>query len=172
MQRLLRTADWGADAVRDELRSRVVEGLGPGGVLIVYETGFVKKGTRSASCVTQRAHGLSEHPLWPCDGLDCGGRVTWADANTWDAILPAVAEPVSSQERTRRPDRPAVHRKLSGPAPPDKRTCPGQGNDRPSLTMHEVVRASPRRGRRRPHGPRDAPRRAGFARSPAESGDA
>jgi SRSO17 transposase len=48
MQRLLRTADWNADAVRDELRSYVVEGLGPGGVLIVDETGFVKKGARSA----------------------------------------------------------------------------------------------------------------------------
>jgi SRSO17 transposase len=48
MQRLLRTADWDADAVRDELRSYVVEGLGPGGVLIVDETGFVKKGARSA----------------------------------------------------------------------------------------------------------------------------
>ena len=48
MQRLLRTADWDAEAVRDELRSYVVERLGPGGVLIVDETGFVKKGTRSA----------------------------------------------------------------------------------------------------------------------------
>ena len=35
MQRLLRTADWNADAVRDELRSFVVERLGPGGVLIL-----------------------------------------------------------------------------------------------------------------------------------------
>ncbi len=48
MQRLLRTADWDADAVRDELRSYVVERLGPGGVLIVDETGFIKKGARSA----------------------------------------------------------------------------------------------------------------------------
>src|SRR3954454_7192261 len=48
MQRLLRTADWNADAVRDELRSYVVERLGPGGVLIVDETGFIKKGARSA----------------------------------------------------------------------------------------------------------------------------
>jgi SRSO17 transposase len=48
MQRLLRTADWHADAVRDELRPHVVERLGPGGVLIVDETGFIKKGTRSA----------------------------------------------------------------------------------------------------------------------------
>src|SRR4028119_706825 len=48
MQRLLRTADWNADTVRDELRSYVVERLGGGGVLIVDETGFIKKGTRSA----------------------------------------------------------------------------------------------------------------------------
>src|SRR3954454_20566730 len=48
MQRLLRTADWNADTVRDELRGYVVERLGPGGVLIVDETGFPKKGTRSA----------------------------------------------------------------------------------------------------------------------------
>src|SRR4051794_41151839 len=48
MQRLLRTADWNAEVVRDELRDYVVERLGPGGVLIVDETGFIKKGTRSA----------------------------------------------------------------------------------------------------------------------------
>src|SRR3954451_4768146 len=48
MQRLLRTADWNADTVRDELRGYVVEGLGPGGGLIVDETGFIKKGSRSA----------------------------------------------------------------------------------------------------------------------------
>ncbi|MEX5721780.1 IS701 family transposase [Geodermatophilus maliterrae] len=48
MQRLLRTADWNADTVRDELRAYVVERLGPGGVLIVDETGFIKKGTCSA----------------------------------------------------------------------------------------------------------------------------
>src|SRR3954471_11666545 len=48
MQRLLRTADWNADAVRDELRSYVIERLGPGGGLILDETGFIKKGSRSA----------------------------------------------------------------------------------------------------------------------------
>jgi SRSO17 transposase len=53
MQRLLRTADWNADAVRDELRGYVVERLGPGGVLIVDETGFIKKGTRSAGVARQ-----------------------------------------------------------------------------------------------------------------------
>src|SRR3954464_1101829 len=48
MQRLLRTADWDADVVRDQLRGYVVERLGAGGGLIVDETGFIKKGTRSA----------------------------------------------------------------------------------------------------------------------------
>src|SRR3712207_2987842 len=49
IQWLLCTADWDAEAVRDELRSYVVERLGPGGVLIVDETGFIKKGARSAA---------------------------------------------------------------------------------------------------------------------------
>jgi SRSO17 transposase len=53
MQRLLRTADWNADAVRDELRAYVLERLGSGGVLIVDETGFVKKGSRSAGVARQ-----------------------------------------------------------------------------------------------------------------------
>jgi SRSO17 transposase len=53
MQRLLRTADWDAEAVRDELRGYVLERLGPGGVLIVDETGFIKKGSRSAGVARQ-----------------------------------------------------------------------------------------------------------------------
>src|SRR3954447_22191197 len=53
MQRLLRSADWNADAVRDELRGYVIEGLGAGGVLIVDETGFIKKGIRSAGVARQ-----------------------------------------------------------------------------------------------------------------------
>src|SRR5688572_28596522 len=53
MQRLLRTADWNVDAVRDQLRGYVLERLGPGGVLIVDETGFLKKGSRSAGVARQ-----------------------------------------------------------------------------------------------------------------------
>src|SRR4051812_410699 len=49
MQRLLATADWDADQVRDELRAYVVEHLGEAaGVLVVDETGFLKKGPKSA----------------------------------------------------------------------------------------------------------------------------
>jgi SRSO17 transposase len=54
MQRLLRWADWDVDGVRDDLRSYVVEHLGDrGGVLIADETGFIKKGTRSAGVQRQ-----------------------------------------------------------------------------------------------------------------------
>jgi SRSO17 transposase len=54
MQRLLNNARWDARQVRDDLRSYVVEHLGdPGGVLIVDETGFIKKGTRSAGVQRQ-----------------------------------------------------------------------------------------------------------------------
>jgi len=54
MQRLLAYADWDADAVRDDLREYVVEHLGdPAGVLVVDETGFLKKGTKSAGVARQ-----------------------------------------------------------------------------------------------------------------------
>jgi SRSO17 transposase len=48
-QRILGGARWDADAVRDDLREYVVEHLGEerGGVLIVDETGFLKKGEKS-----------------------------------------------------------------------------------------------------------------------------
>jgi SRSO17 transposase len=54
MQRLLNNARWDARQVRDDLRGYVVEYLGdPGGVLIVDETGFIKKGTKSAGVQRQ-----------------------------------------------------------------------------------------------------------------------
>jgi SRSO17 transposase len=55
MQRLLNHARWDPDEVRDDLRDYVVEHLGdPGGVLVIDETGFLKKGTKSAG--VQRQH--------------------------------------------------------------------------------------------------------------------
>ena len=54
MQRLLTAADWDADAVRDDLRGYVVDHLGDArAVLVVDETGFLKKGTRSAGVARQ-----------------------------------------------------------------------------------------------------------------------
>ncbi|MGC4004899.1 MAG: IS701 family transposase [Pirellulales bacterium] len=54
LQHFLARAEWSADAVRDDLRSYVVEHLGdPDGVLIVDETGFLKKGTKSVGVKRQ-----------------------------------------------------------------------------------------------------------------------
>src|SRR5215216_5443275 len=48
VQRLLRTAQWDAEAVRDDLAAYVVEHLGdPDAVLVIDETGFLKKGSKS-----------------------------------------------------------------------------------------------------------------------------
>ncbi len=54
VQRLLNAAHWDADAVRDDLRGYLVEHLGaPEGVLVVDETGFLKKGTKSVGVKRQ-----------------------------------------------------------------------------------------------------------------------
>ncbi len=55
VQRLLNAATWDADAVRDDLCDYVVEHLGDdtSGVLIVDETGFLKKGTKSCGVARQ-----------------------------------------------------------------------------------------------------------------------
>jgi SRSO17 transposase len=48
VQHLLARSDWDADAVRDDLIGYAAEHLGdPSGVLVVDETGFLKKGTKS-----------------------------------------------------------------------------------------------------------------------------
>jgi SRSO17 transposase len=56
VQRLFTDADWDAEAVRDALRTYVVEQLGDadsGVVVVVDETGFLKKGTKSAGVARQ-----------------------------------------------------------------------------------------------------------------------
>ena len=54
IQRLLSTADWDPDLVRDDLRAYVVEHLSEeGAVLVVDETGFLKKGTTSVGVQRQ-----------------------------------------------------------------------------------------------------------------------
>lgn len=54
MQRLLNFYRWNAEAVRDDLREYVLEHLrDPSGVVVADETGFLKKGTRSAGVQRQ-----------------------------------------------------------------------------------------------------------------------
>ena len=55
MQRLLGEAVWDADAVRDDVRGYAVDTLGhPGGVLILDDTGDLKKGRLTLA--TQRQY--------------------------------------------------------------------------------------------------------------------
>src|SRR5436305_8765555 len=54
VQHLLARADWDADAVRDDLLRYVSDRLGhPEGVLVVDETGFLKKGDKSVGVARQ-----------------------------------------------------------------------------------------------------------------------
>ncbi len=55
VQRLLNAATWDADAVRDDLREYVIDHLGDeaSGILIVDETGFLKKGAKSCGVARQ-----------------------------------------------------------------------------------------------------------------------
>ncbi len=54
MQRLLNTAKWDANQVRDDLQKYILTHLAdPEAVLVVDETGFVKKGTKSAGVAAQ-----------------------------------------------------------------------------------------------------------------------
>ena len=61
LQHLLSHSRWDADGLRDDLQAYVAEQLGQSnGVLILDDTGFVKKGTTSAG--VQRQSGLHRAP--------------------------------------------------------------------------------------------------------------
>ena len=54
MQALLGRSRWRADDLRDQVRAYILETLGdPDGVLVVDETGFVKKGAHSVGVARQ-----------------------------------------------------------------------------------------------------------------------
>ena len=70
MQHLLARAVWDADGVRDDVRAYVVEHFGdPGAVLVIDETGDLKKGTATAG--VQRQH------------TGTAGRVENAQVTVW-----------------------------------------------------------------------------------------
>jgi SRSO17 transposase len=117
MQHLLAGARWDAGAVRDDLRTYVVEYLGqPGAVLVVDETGDVKKGSASAgvqrqytgtagrvencqvavflSYATRRGHALIDRELylprsWTADPARC--RAAGIPEGTVFATKPKLA---------------------------------------------------------------------------------
>ncbi len=54
LQNLLNRARWDADEIRDDVQAYVAERLGEdGGVLVIAETGFLKKGDTSAGVQRQ-----------------------------------------------------------------------------------------------------------------------
>ena len=77
VQRLLNSARWDADLVRDDLREYVVEHLGDeqSGVLIADETGFLKKGEKSVGVARQYTdRHRRRHGQLPSRGV-CGLRL-------------------------------------------------------------------------------------------------
>src|SRR3954471_23341384 len=83
VQRLLNTATWDADTVRDDLRDYVIDHLGDeaSGILIVDETGFLKKGTKSCG-VGRQYTGTAG------DTVNCPVGVFLAYASThWAAFI-------------------------------------------------------------------------------------
>ena len=54
LQHFIARSQWSADEIRDDLRPYVIEHLGlTGGILIVDETGFLKKGKKSVGVTRQ-----------------------------------------------------------------------------------------------------------------------
>ncbi|QGN49762.1 hypothetical protein GKC29_24985 [Micromonospora sp. WMMC415] len=87
MRRLLRWADWDVDAVRDDVRGYVVEHVGdPGGVLIVDDIEFLKRGTQSAGVVR-----------WGVDEVPAGaGPFPTPSSRTGRARFRASGSPVTT----------------------------------------------------------------------------
>jgi len=97
----LAEADWDEEAVRDELRRYVVEHLGDAdGVLVVDETGFLKKGKKSAGVANQysgAAHGLANSQVGVFVLYASGRGAAFLDR---DLYVPEewVADPVRCRE--------------------------------------------------------------------------
>ena len=78
MQHLLAAARWDADAVRDDLRGYVIEHLGsPDAVLVVDETGDVKKGRAVIILSFSVDHGYDLGFRVADDDLDVAVAALW-----------------------------------------------------------------------------------------------
>jgi len=79
LQHLLARAVWDADAVRDDLRSYVLDHFSdPGAVLVVDESGDVKKGDRSVGMQRQYTGTAGRIENAPRAAVRQAGRVRWS----------------------------------------------------------------------------------------------
>ena len=78
-------------------------------------------------------HGISHLKNWRALSRHLGRR------EHLGTIRPAVPGLVSARNERHDPNHSTAHRELYRPAPPRDRTGPGQVDDGPRLTMHEVV---------------------------------
>ena len=90
VQRLLNSAKWDADAVRDDLREYVVEHLGDeeSGVLVADETGFLKKGKKSVG-VARQYTGTAGDTVDSQVALVCGLRLKQGRRLHRPGVVPA-----------------------------------------------------------------------------------
>jgi hypothetical protein len=87
VQRLLNAATWDANAVQDDLRDYVIDYLGDdtSGILIVDETGFLKKG--SLSCGVARQYTGTAGDTVNCHATQrVPGRLPCLCLSTWGGI--------------------------------------------------------------------------------------
>jgi SRSO17 transposase len=112
MQSLLGRSRWEADALRDRIRADVIEALGDGdGVLVVDETGFLKKGEHSVGVARQYS--------------GTAGRIE----NCQIGVFLASASRYGQALIDRRLYKPGPRTRASGPRPACRRRLPS----RPSL---------------------------------------
>jgi SRSO17 transposase len=127
MQRLLNGSGWDADGVREDLRDYVVEQLGAlDAVLVLDETGFVKKGERSAG--VQRQYTGTAGKQENCQvavflAYAAPGGVALVDRDlylpkSWTDDRGRCRRPVSPTRWASRPSRSWARPWLSGPWPP------------------------------------------------------
>src|SRR5260221_302237 len=88
MQRLLNASRWDADAVRDDLVTYVREHLAdPGAILVLDETGVLKKGTKSAGVKRQYSGTAGKR-----ENCQLGGFVTYS------SLVPAQSQVLVDRE--------------------------------------------------------------------------
>jgi hypothetical protein len=106
MQHLLGRAVWDHDGVRDDVRAYLVEALGdPETVLVIDETGDLKKGTQSVGVQRQytgtaaASRTFRSRSTWCISAIGCAGRCGDADIRHAPAAATTDDKPPEREER-------------------------------------------------------------------------